>query len=68
MANANSNIYVRPKLHTFLNARSQRQLSEFQPIRQLCIPTNTDAEARTLLTGIPLMFVFCKPQECCHVE
>ncbi|QLH63405.1 hypothetical protein [Serratia symbiotica] len=67
MATANSTIHAHSKLYTFLNARSNRLLREIQPLRLMSVLATTEAEARDLLAGFPLVFVSCKPLEVRHV-
>ncbi|HHR5538614.1 TPA: host cell division inhibitor Icd-like protein [Klebsiella quasipneumoniae] len=67
MATANSNIRAHAKLYTFLNARSNRLLSEIHPLRLISVLATTETEARNLLADFPLVFVSCKPLEVRHV-
>lgn len=67
MATANSNIRAHSKLYTFLNARSNRLLSEIHPLRLISVLAATETEARNLLADFPLVFVSCKPLEVRHV-
>jgi hypothetical protein len=67
MATANSNIRAHSKLYTFLNARSNRLLSDIHPLRLISVLATTETEARNLLANFPLVFVSCKPLEVRHV-
>lgn len=67
MVTANSNIRAHSKLYTFLNARSNRLLSEINPLRLISVLATTETEARNLLADFPLVFVSCKPLEVRHV-
>ncbi|ELY9432778.1 host cell division inhibitor Icd-like protein [Salmonella enterica] len=67
MAAVNSITHAHSKLYTFLNARSNRLLSEIHPLRLISVLATTETEARSLLTDFPLVFVSCKPLEVRHV-
>ena len=59
MANANSNIHVRPKLYTFLCVRTQQQLSRRCLIRHISVPANSKTEVRNLHAGTSQAFGSC---------
>lgn len=67
MATDNSNIRAHSKLYTFLNAHSNRLLSDIYPLRLISVLATTETEARSLLADFPLIFVSCKPLEVRHV-
>jgi len=67
MANANSNIHLRPKLHAFFCVRTYQQLPRRYLNSEISVPANTETEARNLHVGLSRAFGSGKLMESHHV-